>query len=369
MRICERLVLTIVLLWIATSVAIASGSAPVPFNILVANADAIVVAEVLRASIAPSHVSADLNVVRVLKGTMRPGALITIDTLIAARGPENLHTTGKHFGMFFLRLINGQWALVPPISGFLLEFRSTFVTLPRDVASAVTPPPGVRLSELDKVIIELTAVVQSAPIPTRTPIDLADEYRRNPSPAMRAMFTQLRGHQNTPLRVVGLRAAIGDGEDTALSDAVLEISKLSQGFSAAIVEEIQNHFTNAKPHVVSQLGQLSTTKATTRPMRLAATVALARIHTSHSLPYLARLLDDPDQGLRAVAVGGLAKFANNIAAEGHHPKAGDWKYRTEETMRNSAMDARVIRENPTLVLFWKTWWEQNRVELLHPAQP
>lgn len=64
-----------------------------------------------------------------------------------------------------------------------------------------------------------------------------------------------------------------------------------------------------------------------------------------------------------LGVGGLAMFANNVAPGEHHPKPGDWKYRTDETIRNSAMDEQVLRDNPGIVSFWKGWWVAHRAEL------
>ncbi len=68
--------------------------------------------------------------------------------------------------------------------------------------------------------------------------------------------------------------------------------------------------------------------------------------------------------MRALGVGGLAMFANNVPIGSHHPSAGDWKYRTPETMANSVMSADVIaRDQTRYVGFWKTWWLANRTEL------
>ena len=180
---------------------------------------------------------------------------------------------------------------------------------------------------------------------------------------MKALFAQLRSHPSTRLRVAGLQAGLADGDERVLSAAQPELANLPPFLAAALVEEIQYRFTSTKPQAVAQLGQLTMNRATAPRLRLASAVALARVHTNDAVPYLAGLLDDPDPQLRAMAVGGLAKFANNVATDGHHPQPGDWKYRTDETMRNSAMDERLIRENPAILSFWKAWWAEHRAEL------
>jgi hypothetical protein len=359
----KRIALTAVLLAITRSSAICSGSAPVPLSTLTERADAIVVAQVIDGSVSTDRIAVNLNVIRVLKGTIQPETVVTIDTLAARVGPQYTGPVQKDIGMFFLRASNhGTWALLPPISGYLQEFRSTFIALPGNI-SALSLPAGIKASALDKVIAEATAVLQGPFTPTTASINLAGEYRRNPSPAMKALFAQMRSHPNTRLRVAGLQAGLADGDERVLSEAQRELANLPPFLAAALVEEIQYRFTSTKPHAVAQLCQLATNPATAPPMRLASTIALARVHTSGALPYLAGLLHDPDPQLRATAIGGLAKFANNVATDGHHPQPGDWKYRTGETMRNSAMDERVIRENPAIVSFWKAWWAEHRAEL------
>jgi hypothetical protein len=361
--ICKRAALTTVMLAITRSSAICSGSAPVPLSTLTDKADAIVVAQVIDGSVSTDRIAVNLNVIRVWKGTIQPQTVVTIDTLAARVGPQKTGPVEKDIGMFFLRTsTHGTWALIPPISGFLLDFRNTFIALPRNL-SALSLPAGVNASALDKVIAEATAVVQGPFTPTTASINLAAEYRRNPSPAMKVFFAQLRSHPNTRLRVAGLHAGLADGDEKVLSSALPELANLPPFLAAAIVEEIQYRFTSTKPQAVAQLGQLTINPATAPRLRLASAVALARVHTNDTVPYLASLLDNPDPQLRAIAVGGLAKFANNVATDGHHPQPGDWKYRTDETMRNSAMDERLIRENPAILSFWKAWWAEHRPEL------
>ncbi len=358
-----------VLMALTRTIVFCSGSAPVPLSTLTAKADAIIVAQVVDGSVSSGRIAVNLNVLRVLKGTIQPRAGITVDTLAAPVGPQKSGPLEKDTGIFFLNASpNGAWTLIPPISGYLLEFRSTFILLP-PASIALSLPLGVTASALDKVIAEATAAVQSPLTLTSIAIDLAAEYRRNPSPAMKLLFAQLRSHPNNRLRVAGLRAGLSDGDEKILRDVQAELAKLPPFLSASIMEEIQNHFTSTKPEAVAQLGRLTNSSATVPRLRLASAIALARVHTNDSVPYLASLLDDSDPQLRATAVGGLAKFANNVAVDGHHPQPGDWKYRTDETIRNSAMDERVIRQNPAILSFWKGWWSEHRTEVAQATQP
>jgi hypothetical protein len=354
------------LLAITAGHAVGGGSAPVPLSTLTEKAEAIVIARVLDGIVSRDRFTANLDVIRVLKGPIEPRSVITISELSAPSGPEDTGPVGKDAGMFFLRAgSKGGWALLPPTSGFLLEFRRTFILLPDDKPVINVPASG-DVSVLDKVIAEAMASVNVPPGPLRTPIDLASEYRRNPSPAMKTLFAQLRSHPNVTFRAAGLRAALIDGDETALGIVQRDLNAFPEHHAAAIVEELRDRFTSSRPQAVAQLAQFVTNSATPRPLRIAGAAALARIHTIDALPHLAGLLEDPDSQVRAIAVGGIAQFANNVSPGGHHPKAGEWKYRTEDTMRNSAMDERILRENPAILAFWKAWWLQHRAELARP---
>jgi HEAT repeat protein len=98
-------------------------------------------------------------------------------------------------------------------------------------------------------------------------------------------------------------------------------------------------------------------------IRSAAAIALARMHTQTALPFLIALLDDADPQMRATGVGGIARFANNVDPTDNQPAAGEWKYRTDDTIRNSVADRQSIEGNPGIIAFWKGWWTQHKSDL------
>jgi hypothetical protein len=180
---------------------------------------------------------------------------------------------------------------------------------------------------------------------------------------MKALFAQFRSSKNPHLRAAGNRASVLGGGDHAL--AQFEQTALTQTASerAAVTEEIKYYLAATDPLVVAQLGRFARSETSPAELRKASLTALARSHTRESLPYLAGFLDHPDAEMRSLAVGGLAMFANNVPAGQHHVAPGDWKYRTDETIRNSAMDATIIQNTPSIVAFWKSWWAQHQAEL------
>lgn len=182
---------------------------------------------------------------------------------------------------------------------------------------------------------------------------------------MKTLFAQFPASTNAQLRAAGLRASLANPNGQVLAQIEQGLGKQSIGDTALIADEIQYYLTVTDSQVVAQLGRLAVSQASPAPIRKASLTALARVHTKESLPYLAEFLDEPDPELRSLAVGGMAMFANNVPAGEHDPAAGTWQYRTEETLRYSAMDPTMVKNNPSSVTFWKAWWAQNKVGLGH----
>lgn len=98
-------------------------------------------------------------------------------------------------------------------------------------------------------------------------------------------------------------------------------------------------------------------------------MALARIHDREALPQLVRLLDDRDPDILAFAVGGLARFANNIPFGQHYPAPGAWPLRAKDAMAHYTTSPVMLEENPSkYVRFWKDWWRHNQAEVMALAR-
>jgi hypothetical protein len=131
------------------------------------------------------------------------------------------------------------------------------------------------------------------------------------------------------------------------------------------VEELRTWYLPDNIADINALGTLTANPHSRVELRIAAASALARLHSRETLPLLAQLLADQNSRLQALAVGGLAGFANNVPAGSHQPAAGDWKYRTKNTIDHSAFDeALVARDRSYYVGFWLQWWNDNRASIL-----
>lgn len=350
------------LLFMAAIDAGGGGSAPIPLQSLTARANAIIVAEIVSASSLTDRVAATVTVIRVLKGPLTAGDTVSVEASRQS-GEQGPGSVDREVGLFFLQSsAGGGWTVLSPVSGYVMGFRSKFIVIPRNAPSNELSAT-VKTSILDNVIAEASKSLQNPPSPTLATIDFAGEYRKNQSPAMRELFSQFRSSPNSRLRIAGLRAEIVDGGLRALDTIERELSTFAAGHAGAVTEDLKYYFWNSSPEAVARLGQMSGPGNKLRALRAAAAAALTRIHTRESVPYLAALLNDPDSEFQALGVGGIARFANNVPIGEHHPAPGDWKYRTDETLRYSVLDARIIQSRPEILAFWKLWWMQYRAEL------
>jgi hypothetical protein len=184
--------------------AIGGGSSPIPLRVLTDQSNAVVVAEISGGTIRSDRVEVKLTIVRALTGTLRPGQVLTAESVLGTGAAASTRTPVKKFGLCFLFRSDRQvWTFLPPISGYLLDFGSTFIPLPRK-AKSVRLPPGIPATTMDKVIAVVTSrLEQDDPRPST---NIVEDYRKNPSPALKEMFKRLRSDPNPRLRSIALRA-------------------------------------------------------------------------------------------------------------------------------------------------------------------
>lgn len=346
------------------SLVFAGPASIVPVGNLVSQAQSIVVATVAQANISSGVAQMTLNVQRALKGSMLPGAVVSVAWSGPPMGPSALQRILSEQGLFFLTAdANGQWRILPVVSGNV-DVQMTYYRLP----STPRPAPYVAAKEtpvVDKVLLELAWAKETGTAYQGTPIDLVGEFRHSRSQALRPIFTRFAQSASPNLRAIGLQAMIADGDVRGLVQVEAEQRNISTAPGArSIFDEIKFYFGNSEPAAIAVLGRLATSTGSVSAAKDSAAAALARLHTKESIPFLAELLDSPDPAIRAYAVGGLAMFANNVPIGSHQPAAGDWSYRTEETIAHSAMDpGRVAAREAYYIGFWKDWWAKHRTQL------
>jgi hypothetical protein len=322
---------------------------------LTAKADAVVVGSV-RAIAVNGTISATIDVERVLKGSVSRG--IPISVTWASRLYADVHDIPVDHGIFFLSHSSaGLWSLLPTANG-AMAWWDTYVRTPE----AATGRPQGNASALDKVLAEIVAAVEAG---GRPDVDLVAIFRLNRSPVLAAAFRRFETASDVRLKGLALAALLSVGDTSAITTVQQSsIALASTQLWPEIVREIEQYYVSTDPSAIHALGTLAVDPKTSQSLRAAAAMALARAHSKATLPYLAQLLDDSDSLVRARGVGGLAMFANHVPIGSHEPAAGEWIWRTEETIAHSAMDQGLISSNAAYYIgFWKSWWVANQTAL------
>ena len=362
--------LALVLLGLYVPCVVAGPAARAPVGGLSATADAIVVGTV-RSFVTSGTISATISVEQVLKGGIIPGSSVFIawtstNPLRMLAAPSASIRPSVGHGIFFLqRSPSGSWSLLPATlgdAGWDDLYIHTPLNVPsgvREVVAASLPPSP---SAVDRVLAEMvTAFEAGAPVP----YDLVEVARETRSKVLTGAFSRFLSKQDA-LLTLGLRGSLLSGDPSHILTAKRQHAALSSARGwAELLQDVRVYYVNTEPHAIQVLGEVATDNTTGMDLRTAAAAALARMHTQQSLPYLAKLLAEDNITLKTMAVGGLAGFANNVPIGSHEPAAGQWPYRTDDTIAHSVFDERLVSaREPYYVGFWMAWWQQNQSKLL-----
>lgn len=329
----------------------ASPMASVPIPSLVATADLILIATVksdVRIGVASA---VTLEHQTILKGDSPAGSLVNATLPLVSRNrtpfPDTLRV------LVFLKRAANRLEILPGMAG-AQELREAVFILP----TKPSPSKPLGATPLDKVLEVLSDALGNIPPEYGARVSLVSVARTTKSPVLRAAFLRYLSHAEPRTRETAIAGLLAMNELSGLTAAQSDPAVLKNG---AVLQEIKWSYIASDSSSISALARL--TKASDEEVKLAAAAALARVHTPATLPLLAELLNSDSPRIQAAAVGGLSMFANHVPIGTHHPAPGEWKYRTDRTMQNSAMDERVIRNNPAIVAFWKAWWTEHKEEL------
>ncbi|HEX8985483.1 MAG TPA: hypothetical protein VF767_08630 [Bryobacteraceae bacterium] len=332
---------------------------------LTAKADAVVVG-IIQSSASSGTVNATIDVERTVKGPVTVGSLLSVTyTLTGSR--EQFSKQIAHGIVFLTGSDAGEWSILPvvtPARIWAYTYIPTAATIPSSVLESASPGTNDNSSPLDRLCAELAASTEAG---TLTGVDLLYLYRTSRSIVLEAAFRRFSNNPNATIAHLGLAGRVAGGELAAL-EAVQQQqgTLLSKPYGRAVVDEIKYYLETDNPAALRLLGEMATNREGAAEIRTAAGAVLSTNHSVATLPYLAQLLDDPSVSLQAVAVRGLARFANNVLAGRRQstPAAGSWRYRTDQTIAYSGFSEQAGMQAATnAISFWKGWWQQHRSEL------
>ncbi len=318
-----------------------------------------------------------LQVSRVLKGdSTLTGTFITVqwtsaDGLLSSMiAPSGSTIPFSGTGLWFLQHLSSGWLLLPVMSGGIRLDDCYFPVPAGPIPAAYSYSPTASLS--DKITSELAAALE-ANHPNSLPLDFLN-YSLDAlgSPVAATLYQRLSASASVSQRLMGLSGLIREGSASALSAAAALASQFASfpKETGVLLNSIREEFRATDANSVATLGNI--TADSTNPaisLREATAHALSAIHTNATLPYLAALLDDPDEKLRFEAIGGLGAFANGLSVQtpANTPSLASLQlnpgapYRTADTIANFARGERAISRNEAAYLaFWRNWWATNR---------
>lgn len=344
-------------------------------------ADMIAVGSGASAALSGNSATFTIRLDRVVKGDATlAGTMLRVDWVIDQRvslaglGDARAITSAvTGVGLWFLTRGAQGWLLLPPVEEDP-RFGGAFVPMPAGpIPAAYAYSDGATLS--DKVASELAVAIEAANGDAADFVQihagLLDQLR---SPVVGKLYQRMASSASPAQRALGLAGLIRQGNTGALETALGVAPSLDETSLATriLILGIRDEFRQADQGGVAALGQAAANAGAPIEFRVAAAHALASIHTTSSLPFLATLLNDPSPDLRAEAVGGFSAFATGLPIQTSAcvpslscmqlPQSAP--YLTPETIANSAMGRDTVLQNEAKYLsFWRAWWTQHRSDL------
>lgn len=348
-----------------------------PVAFLTGSADAIVLGSAAGTLQFQAPGAFSLQVLRVVKG---PASIAGTTILVQWAPPSpGIVWPGAGFpatgaGIWFLKGAAGGWSFLPVAQGSvtfdMTYFPAPMTSLPGAYAYSATAPVQ------DKLASELAAAIEAWDGSFKLQFDdlFSGDLEDLKSPVIHTLDERLAASSSVRQQILGLDGLIIGGDASALAKAVASDASFSKyGLERGmLLHAIRELFRSTDPAAIATLGQTAQSTSAALDLRRVAAHALAAIHTSATLPYLATLLDSPDAILRVEGIGGIGAFANslptqtpaNTASLGYLQFPAKGVYKTEDTMAHFAMGPKAIESNESFYLsFWKAWWQQNRASL------
>jgi len=347
---------------LAVTTALAGGGGPTPVSQLHQQSDVIVVATITGIKDIAISEAVHLNVISILAGQLT-SATVTAEFLppfgspVPSGGMLPASEIGST-GVFFLKLANGGYQVIPTATGFYQWWDAFIPVGPSLVASA---PAGTLDQQLMTFQVQWYLGLSNPAMIDDQRVYLSIE-RGDRAIGLAAAQT-LIGSVQSRQRTTGLAAAITLGSDDAVVAAAGELSTLSSNPNFYyLVSSLGLHVPRTSA-ALNAIQQMIAPGATIPGLHRAISMALRMNGTRDVLPLMAELLDspDPDTQLRAAAYFGyFSLFADNTGALPGTGAAGTFatsNTRQFTPSKESALTPAQYAE------FWKLWWSQNRTTL------
>ena len=332
-----------------------------------AHATAIVVGSVTSRIEDLEQVVFTINIARVLKGSVAGSSVSVIHPWAGLLRRSGQLVNQSLVGIWFLSTndASGNWdvLIARPSAGVRTMLGLYLPASPTPPTGAYAYPPTTAL--IDALVYETAAGVQSS---NADPGLLLGAFDSIDTPAIRAMFATSLSSKDPGTQAVALAGSL----ERALPGAIQHLVDLwptinSNTHASDVVSALASSWRDATPAAVQQLAAFAAGVPAGSDIRNASVRALAAIHTTETLPFLASLLSSADANEQERSVYGLSAFANgcpmqtpdNVVSMAYLQCTQPSTYRTTETFANFGFRPGPPDEETVLVSFWQTWWNSH----------
>lgn len=333
-----------------------------------AHSDAVVAGTVASRIEGPTQVSFTIAVNRLVAGNLPPGtSSLNVVHPWAGWVRTNRTFTDPISGMWFVHQTSpGVWDVLParPSAGIRAVASLFFpVAAARPASGPYAYSPDA--APLDALAYEVAAGIESA---TADAEITRDAYEGVNTAAVQSVLAQYVTTGNPPLVAVGLAGML----DRQMPDAIAKLVNLwpsisSDTHSSDVITSLRDSWRDPTATGVAQLSLFLSLRPQTDSLRAAGVRALAAIHNTNTLPFLAGLLSSSDPDERIQAVYGLSSFANgcpmqtplNVVSHDYLICDGPSSYRTAATVANFGFRPGPADQEQAFVSFWQTWWNSH----------
>ncbi len=330
---------------------------------LKARSDAVVIARTAQWTLQDSVIRVVLTVEASVFGPLQPNSVVNAS--FELRTPSSSRTAPEALprGLWFLKQEESGWFITSAIPDKFASIKNLFIPL----VEGALADPSEPLSDKALTIAAARGLLASGMHPFLWRYVLG----REDSPEIRKLLWEFVAAPDTPTHVVGLTQLLNLGDVDALRSLReprdFSNERNSEGLTLSAANAVSGFFRNAAPDAIQLLGEFSNDATLPANLREAAAMALSAMHPPESLPYLAKLLDDPNQELRARGSIGISLFANGMGAQDpsggpsmpHLNNPSPSAYRTMETANYVGFDP--TRETE-FIAFWKSWWLEHQFD-------
>ncbi len=341
-------------------------------QILLGRSQAVVIGEVTSGSFFGDELNLSLQVDRVLSGEILPGAAVNVHGRSYVNHAGNAVPLPRVRGLWFLGGESNSWELVT--IGPVIFLYNYYAVPPGEIAATFKYPKSASLAE--QVVLEMASAV------TTFGKEDQDEFARAArafqdfygidTPTVRNAYRTLSAAPDAEVKVLGLAGLIQVVPDADLLASVLrDVETLSQTRGFGLVVNAIEGLTTTDSETVRRLGDFVNISSQPR-LVYAAACALRAIHTREALPALAKLLDNKDEEIQNLAVGGMAAYAENlpvITADNSVDLSwltpvGPRRFETSDMGDYLAYGQfRDQSQKQEILSYWRNWWTAAKPQL------